>query len=138
MKKLLPLIFLIPNLVMADLKPLSSITEDSEAMMLYKIQRCSAFYYASEWLFNISNKTEMAKTMGDKAIKLAFVSYKVGEKIGKVTLESNSEGILAIANAYIDDMESARVSTGNYTDGVVGKDAPYCNSLYEAFDASSK
>ena len=138
MKKLLLLIFLIPNLVMADLKPLSSITEDSEAMMLYKIQRCSAFYYASEWLFNISNKTEMAKTMGEKAIKLAFVSYKVGEKIGKVTLESNSEGILAIANAYIDDMESARVSTGNYTDGVVGKDAPYCNSVYEAFDTPSK
>ena len=138
MKKLLLLILLIPNLVMADLKPLSSITEDSDAMMLYKIQRCSAFYYASEWLFNISNKTEMAKTMGDKAIKLAFVSYKVGEKIGKVTLESNSEGILAIANAYIDDMESARVSTGNYTDGVVGKDAPYCNSLYVAFDETSK
>ena len=138
MKKLFLLILLIPNLVMADLKPLSSITEDSEAMMLYKIQRCSAFYYASEWLFNISNKTEMAKTMGDKGAKLGFVSYKVGEKIGKVTLESNSEGILAIANAYIDDMESARVSTGNYTDGVVGKDAPYCNSLYEAFDAPSK
>ena len=78
MKKLLLLIFLIPNLVIADLKPLSTITEDSKAMMLYKIQRCSGFYYASEWLFNISNKTEMAKSMNDRAMNLNLLAYKVG------------------------------------------------------------
>ena len=116
---------------MADLQPLSSITENSKAMVLYKIQRCSGFYYASQWLFNISNKTEMAKSMEDKGMNLALLAYKVGEKVG-VSLEGNNEAILAISFAYQDDMESARVSSGNYTDGMVKKDAPYCNSLYES------
>ena len=132
MKKLLLLALLIPNLVVAELKPLSSNTEVSDAMALYRVQRCSGFYYASEWLFEISNKSDMAKNMGDRAINLALFSYRVGEKVGKVTPESNNKAILALANAYIDDMESARISSGNYTDGVVGKDAPYCNSLYES------
>ena len=131
MKKFLLLVLLIPNLVMADLQPLSSITENSKAMVLYKIQRCSGFYYASQWLFNISNKTEMAKSMEDKGMNLALLAYKVGEKVG-VSLEGNNEAILAISFAYQDDMESARVSSGNYTDGMVKKDAPYCNSLYES------
>ena len=130
MKKLLLILLLIPNLVIADLKPLSSITENSEAMILYKIQRCSGFYYASQWLFNISNKTEMAKSMEDKGMNLALFAYKVGEKVG-VSLEGNNEAILAITFAYQDDMESARVSSGNYTDGMVKKDAPFCNSIYE-------
>ena len=69
MKKFFLLILLIPNLVTAELKPLSSNKEISEAMTLYRIQRCSGFYYASEWLFNISNKTEMAKSMNDRAIE---------------------------------------------------------------------
>ena len=131
MKNFLLLVLLIPNLVMADLQPLSSITENSKAMVLYKIQRCSGFYYASQWLFNISNKTEMAKSMEDKGMNLALLAYKVGEKVG-VSLEGNNEAILAISFAYQDDMESARVSSGNYTDGMVKKDAPYCNSLYES------
>ena len=131
MKKLFLLMLLIPNLVIAELKPLSSNKEISEAMTLYRIQRCSGFYYASEWLFNISNKTEMAKSMNDRAMNLNLLAYKVGEKLG-VSLEGNNEGILAITFAYQDDMESARVSSGNYTDGMVKKDAPYCNSLYES------
>ena len=131
MKNFLLLVLLIPNLVMADLQPLSSITENSKAMVLYKIQRCSGFYYASQWLFNISNKTEMAKSMEDKGMNLALLAYKVGEKVG-VSLEGNNEAILAISFAYQDDMESARVSSGNYTYGMVKKDAPYCNSLYES------
>jgi hypothetical protein len=137
MKKLFLLMLLIPNLVIAELKPLSSNKEISEAMTLYRIQRCSGFYYASQWLFNISNKSDMAKSMGDRAINLNLLTYKVGEKLG-VSPEGNNEAILAISYAYQDDMESARMSSGNYTDGVVGKDAPYCNSLYEAFDTPSK
>ena len=136
MKKLLLLLFLIPNLVMADLKPLSSNLENSDAMFLYRTQRCAAFYLASEWLFDISNKTEIAKSMKEKGVILGNLAYEIANSkpdMGNITPESSAEGIMRIYDLYINDMQSARAASGNYTDGVLGSDAPFCNSFYDGF-----
>ena len=139
MKKLFFLLFLIPNLVMAELKPLSFSLEDSPAMMVYKAQRCSAFFLASEWLFEISNKPEIAKVMNGKATKLGGLAYSAAKNSkAKITPDSNAEGVMRIYDLYINDMQSARAASGNYTDGVAGSDAALCNSLYDSVEAALK
>jgi hypothetical protein len=134
MKHLLTLLLFISTSVMADLKPLSSNTEESDAMFIYRTQRCAAFFLAAEWLFEISNKTDIAKSMKKKGIILGNLAYEVAKSktdTAKITPESNAEGVMRIYNLYINDMQSARASTGNYTDGVVGSDTPFCNSAYD-------
>ena len=81
------------------------------------------YFLAGEWLFEISNKTDIAKSMKNKGIFLGNLAYEVAKSktdTAKITPESNAEEIMRIYNLYINDMQSARASTGNYTDGVLG------------------
>ena len=139
MKKLLLLLYLIPNLVMAELKPLSFSLEDSPSMKVYKAQRCAAFFLASEWLFEISKKPEIAKAMNGKATMLESLAYSAAKNSkAKIRPDINAEGVMRIYDLYINDMQSARAASGNYTDGVAGSDAALCNSLYDSVEAALK
>ena len=139
MKKLLLLLFLIPNLAMAELKPLSFSLEDSPSMKVYKAQRCAAFFLASEWLFEISKKPEIAKAMNGKATMLESLAYSAAKNSkAKIRPDINAEGVMRIYDLYINDMQSARAASGNYTDGVAGSDAALCNSLYDSVEAALK
>ena len=135
MKKLLLLLLLIPNLLMAELKPLSFSLEDSPAMMVYKAQRCSAFFLASEWLFEISNKPEIAKAMNGKATMLESLAYSAAKNSkAKIRPDINADGVMRIYDLYINDMQSSKAVSGNYMDGVAGNDAASCNSLYDSVE----
>ena len=141
MKKYILTLFLLVQAltIYADLK-MKSIdeimnAEYSPATVIIANQRCSAVYLTAASLVEANTKTQhlseeyqnKAKFMG--AIAMFWSENNKGIK--PISPEQNSIQISNMYDAYLDDGNKAKAKTGNFTDGILKKDMPSCNSLYE-------
>jgi len=152
MKKLLLLLFLIPNLVMGDLRPLKFIQETSNSdVQLYFLQRCAAAFVSS-----CNSSRDIfggCKNNMDRAQVLQILAVWMSKKIEKIEINNMKdliqatspvkEKIRALHKAYfklaIEERRIAPKSSmniGHY--GLWEEDFPICNALYSRVSPGKK